>query len=340
MEEDTGASMDDRKAAERRARTDEAQRIRDRRPRPSTHVFKGPVLERIPAQLTRQVTESGGLFGLAKKVREETYWGMREQMVIRRRQVPCERFVVDGIEIRMVYINPGSYVVGSPKGVGSRAERPQHQVQFTRRVSIGIHQVTQELWETVVASNPSLNQNKLGTRRHPVENITWHDAVGFCNALSEYCGLVPAYTFRRRETSCDFTASGFRLPTEHEWEVAARGGNILTFSGSDESEDVAWCSPGSKGATHPVGKKQPNGWGLYDMSGNVWEWCWDWHDADAYRSTQMTDPPGPEHGALRVFRGGGCMDSENYSRVTFRYLDFIPTRKSGDLGIRLARTIG
>jgi formylglycine-generating enzyme required for sulfatase activity len=339
MDEDIEAAVEERKSAERQARAQEARRIRDRRPRPMTHAYKGPMLERVPVQLSRKVVESDGFFGLRKRVRHEPYWGMDERMVLRSQQRSAERFVVHGIDFTLVHITPGEYIVGSLKGTGSRAEHPQHLVQFTKRYGIGVHAVTQELWEAVTGSNPSLNQTKLDCRRHPVENISWHDAVGFCNALSEYCGLKPAYRFRRSTVLCDFRASGFRLPTEHEWEVAARAGTHLRYAGGDVSDDVAWHRGNSDSATQAVGQKTANSWGLYDMSGNVWEWCWDWHDADAYRSTQMTDPQGPDYGALRVFRGGGYFDSESFSRVTFRYQDFVASRRSGDLGFRLTRTL-
>jgi formylglycine-generating enzyme required for sulfatase activity len=139
---------------------------------------------------------------------------------------------------------------------------------------------------------------------NPMYLINWYEAVEYCNKLSESQGLDPAYSIgsgNRPSVTCDFTKNGYRLPTEAEWEYAARGGENYKYSGSDDLDAVAWYGNNSNGTTHPVGQKKPNGYGLYDINGNVWEWCWDWYGS--YSTTNLTDPTGPGSGAKRVNRG-------------------------------------
>jgi formylglycine-generating enzyme required for sulfatase activity len=190
-----------------------------------------------------------------------------------------------------------------------------------------------------MGSNPSYFHGGTGREpatgevqgNRPVENVTWYDAIEFCNKLSEKEGLQPVYTISGRTpatgypitgatVTADWGKNGYRLPTEAQWEYAAKGGpdspGSYTYAGSNTIGDVAWYSSNSGDKTHEVGKKDPNGLGLYDMSGTVWEWCWDWYGS--YSSDAQTDPAGAVSGTGRVERGGGWDYSAGYVRSAFR----------------------
>ena len=194
-----------------------------------------------------------------------------------------------------------------------------------------------------------------GRSNRPVINVNWYDAVEFCNWLSEQVGLTPCYRiYKNKEdpnskseyddlkwlVSCDWSADGFRLPTEAEWEYAARGGpksRGYKYAGSNNVDSVAWYSGNSGAKPHPVGQKHPNELGLYDMSGNVWEWCWDWYDSDYYSKSLRNNPSGPEGGSHRVRRGGSWFDFARYVRVAYRGYN-ASSYSSSYLGFRLLRT--
>ena len=165
-----------------------------------------------------------------------------------------------------------------------------------------------------------------GKENNPVIEISWYGAVVFCNLLSEIRGYDPAYDLS--DWSCDFTVNGYRLPTEAEWEYAAKGGNnhdAYEYSGSNTAGDVGWYDDNSGGETHPVGGKAPNSLGIYDMTGNVWEWCFDWHGSDYYSDTSLVDPEGPGSGSLRVLRGGSWYVNTDYLRCANRGWSYTPT---------------
>ncbi len=196
-------------------------------------------------------------------------------------------------------------------------------------------------WRCDTKGNRRSDSEKL----HPVIHVSWNDAVAFCNWLSEKEGLQKAYSGSGSSIRCDFNANGYRLPTEAEWEYAARGGNTskgYKYSGSNDLDAVGWYGAYNNDGnrtreegTSPVGKKQPNELGIYDMSGNVWEWCWDWKGE--YSSSNQTDPRGPNSGSYRVLRGGSWSLNPEYCRVAPR--DFSdPAYRSINVGFRLART--
>lgn len=192
--------------------------------------------------------------------------------------------------------------------------------------------VTQKLWETVMVQNPSFFKGD----SKPVENINKYDAMKFCNKLSLLEGLSQCYFKIQKQNGvlsgnigtdremniCDFKANGYRLPTVKEWEFAARGGNKsfkYQYSGSNEINRVAWFNENSNGSTKSVGTKQPNELKIFDMSGNVWEWCWDIY-----------------YGSATVLRGGSWNDSEEHCKVDYRY-SLGPFSKGYGIGFRLAR---
>ncbi|MFF9029529.1 formylglycine-generating enzyme family protein [Streptomyces iakyrus] len=181
--------------------------------------------------------------------------------------------------------------------------------------------VTQEWYAEITGERPSAARGD----RLPVEGVSWWDAVRFCNALSVREGLTPAYEVRPGdgEACWDTTADGYRLPTEAEWEHACRAGGTGPRYG--ELDEIAWYRGNADDRIHPVGGKQPNAWGLYDMLGNVWNWCWDLYDAEVY-------------GAYRVLRGGGWSDEHWSCRASVRRRSH-PTFRIDDVGFRVARSM-
>jgi len=166
--------------------------------------------------------------------------------------------------------------------------------------------------------------------------VSWLEAVKFCNALSELEGLTPAYRISGDTVTWNREAAGYRLPTESEWEFAARGGGSHLYSGSNDLDTVGWYGSNSGMTTHDVGGKQANAFGLYDMSGNVWEWVWDWYGG--YPSGTEPDPTGPSTDYRRVYRGGSWFSIPRYARVAARGRND-PGRRLSILGFRLARSI-
>ena len=215
----------------------------------------------------------------------------------------------------MVYVSGGTFTMGATSEQGSDArsdEKPTHSVTLSSYY-ICKYEVTQALWRAVMGSNPS---NFKGDNL-PVESVSWNDCQTFINRLNSYTGR------------------NFRLPTEAEWEFAARGGNYsrhYKYSGSNYIGDVAWYDNNSGNRTHPVGTKQPNELGLYDMSGNVYEWCSDWDGS--YSSYSQSDPTGPNSGSCRVERGGSWYGYAWSCRSSNRF-SFPPGIRNFDLGLRL-----
>jgi len=241
--------------------------------------------------------------------------------------ISCGRKVPEG----MIFVKGGTFLMGSNDGDG--IETPVHFVTVSD-FYIGKHEVIQKEWQEVMVSNPS---NFKGDNL-PVERVSWYDAVEFCNEKSKVEGLTPCYYGSGENTICDFSANGYRLPTEAEWKYAAKGGTEsenYKYSGSDSIDEVAWYDGNSGDKTHSVGGKQPNELGIYDMSGNVWEWCNDWYES--YSSNSQTNPRGASSGSYRVFRGGSWRSIAKYCRVAIRYHSR-PDYSYNFLGFRLLRS--
>ncbi len=228
-----------------------------------------------------------------------------------------QTITVNGVSFKMIAVEGGTFQMGSPESDAEADddEKPQHEVTLSNYY-IGETEVTQELWETVMGSNPS----EFKGPKLPVENVSWDDCQTFIGKLNAQTGKT------------------FRLPTEAEWEYAARGGKKskgYTYSGSNTIGNVAWYDGNSGETTHEVGKKRANELGIYDMSGNVWEWCQDWYGETYYEKSPSTDPLGPDSGSSRVNRGGCWWRGARFCRVAYRYGDS-PGSRDDDLGFRLA----
>jgi formylglycine-generating enzyme required for sulfatase activity len=255
--------------------------------------------------------------------------------------------------IETVWINPGTFTMGSPstEATSINDERPQHLVTLTKGFYMGKYPVTQDQYEAVMGVNPSYFSSNpaLGEvqGRRPVEQVTWFDAIEFCNKLSELEGFDPVYTITGRTplsgypitnatVTADFSKNGYRLPTEAQWEYACRAGTTTAYNtgGDTISENTGWYATNSGNRTHEVGKKPANAWGLYDMHGNVYEWCWDWHDY--YTDTAKIDPEGVSSGSNRVRRGGTWFNTAQYHRSAYRGI-CNPSDRDDDTGFRVLR---
>lgn len=214
-----------------------------------------------------------------------------------------ETITVNGVSFTMIKVEGGTFQMGATSEQGGDAdsdEKPVHSVTLSDYY-IGETEVTQELWEAVMGSKPS----KFKGSQRPVERVSWNDCQGFIKKLNQ------------------LTGKNFRLPTEAEWEYAARGGNKskgYKYSGSNTIGNVAWYDDNSNSQTHNVKTKSPNELGIYDMSGNVWEWCQDWKGN--YNSGSQINPTGPSSGSRRVGRGGSWSDDAEGCRVSFRGSSF------------------
>ena len=295
----------EREAAERRQQEREAAERRQREQE-----------EAQRRQQEREVAER------RQREQEEAQRRQQEREAAERRQREREEAQRRNPEIyklanNMVYVQGGTFMMGADASNKDayKDEKPAHQVTLSSYY-ICKYEVTQALWQEVMGSNPS---NFKGDNL-PVENVSWNDCQEFISKLNA------------------LTGQHYRLPTEAEWEFAARGGNSsrgYKYSGSSTLSDVAWYDDNSGNTTHPVGTKSPNELGLYDMSGNVWEWCSDWNGN--YSSSAQTNPAGPSSGTRRVFRGGCWYNFARFCRASCRN-DYSPAGRGHGLGLRLVRS--
>jgi formylglycine-generating enzyme required for sulfatase activity len=250
------------------------------------------------------------------------------------------------IPANMALVEGGTFQMGSTNGNDN--QKPVHTVTV-KSFYIGKYEVTQKEWREVMGTTIQQQWTMAGesgspTRgtgdNYPMYCVNWYEVVEYCNRLSLKEGLTPAYRGSGDSITCDFNATGYRLPTEAEWEYAAKGGNknflAYEYAGGNSVDRVAWYRGNSGSSTHPVGTKQPNDLDLYDMSGNVYEWCWDW--PGSYSSGSQTDPTGASSGSGRVIRGGDWADSAAGVRVrsTLRAVGH-PSRGDSNVGFRLVR---
>ena len=250
----------------------------------------------------------------------------------------------DPKHIAMLELPAGTFPMGTrPDEPGRRDDELRHEVTLTSPFLLGKYEVTQSQWLAVMGTNPS---EHVGDSL-PVENVSWHEAVQFCNRLSETHGLTPAYTIDGDRVSWDRKADGFRLPTEAEWEYACRAGTTTAYfdgpcldetaANSDCRTQTTDCEPGTtRGETIDVGSVTANPWGLYDMIGNVREWCWD--VSDGYPPTPQFDPANDnDHSTRRVERGGSWHTFASMSRCASRSHSDTHYRYHS-LGFRVARS--
>jgi formylglycine-generating enzyme required for sulfatase activity len=261
-----------------------------------------------------------------------------------------------------VRVAPGSFAMGSPLSEPNRYpnEGPQHDVRLSG-FAIGQYKVTQGEWQAVMGTNPSFFK---GNGRLPVEQVSWYDILVYCNKRSISEGLTPCYSISgttdpgrwgvvptSQDTAwdaaqCDFRADGYRLPTEAEWEYACRAGTITatafgnTLASSQANFDGGSPYNTSKKGTYlkrtaPVGSYPANAWGIYDMHGNLWEWCWDWYDEKYYSQSPALDPRGPESGAYRVLRGGSWGNRGYDLRSATRNFSYNTSNRNNLYGFRL-----
>jgi len=249
---------------------------------------------------------------------------------------------------RGVLVEGGTFTMGDTWGDGDSDEKPIHKVTFTYNFYIGKYETTFDEYdafcEATGKSKPS--DNSWGRGQRPVINVTWWDAIDYCNWLSEKEKIPIAYDYmgnlldKDGRVTTDITkVLGYRLPTEAEWEYAARGGNKsrgYQYAGSSTVGDVAWYDSNSGNKTQEIGKKAPNELGIYDMSGNVWEWCSDWYGD--YSSSAQTNPYNSTAGSSRVLRGGSWYINATYARVADRNRSS-PTYTYYPLGFRICRTV-
>jgi sulfatase modifying factor 1 len=258
----------------------------------------------------------------------------------------CTMFKSSELVVEMVLIPAGTFQMGNTgnyKREYTKHEEPVHNVTISKDFYMGKYEITQAQYRKVMNERPSYFTGD----NLPVEQVSWFDAVEFCNKLSEMEGLDRCYKGNGDNIVCDWKANGYRLPTEAEWEYAAKAGTTTDFYSGELSERgrkrdrnlnrIGWYNYNSESCSNHVGEKDANAFGLYDMSGNVWEWCWDRYHRDYYANSPTRDPKGPFSGSMRVFRGGSWNNfSENARSSTRGFSNSL--NGDNDYGFRIVRT--
>ena len=346
----------------------------------------GPTMNTLEELYQNQLTATQQVAGLQQQVA-----GLQQQVVSNQQALAANQLALADMQARMlsagmqqtsggmVLIPAGNFVMGATTNVGHESyggEVPQHTVSVSA-FYMDKYEVTSNLWREVYtwATNKgyafaNVGQGKGGT--HPVHTVNWHDCIAWCNARSVRDGFTPCYTNADGTVytnaasgsfggGCNWSAGGYRLPTEAEWEKAARGGVANRRFPWDDANTIQHAranyyaqpstyaydtSPttgyhpayntGFTPYTSPAGSFAPNGYGLYDMAGNVWEWCWDWYSSGYYSSSPATDPRGPTSGTYRVLRGGSWGSNGGNARVAYR-IDDVPVYEGNSVGFRCAR---
>ena len=248
---------------------------------------------------------------------------------------------VNGVDHTLIALPPGSFWMGNQNVDAESDEKPRHRVTLSRGFLIGDTPLTQAFYESVGQHNPSQYKHA----NNPVERVSWLDAIRWCNQLSEQQGLRPAYSIMQGgegdspKVLWNQLCEGYRLPTEAEWEYAARAGANFTYSGSNRPDEVAWFGSSRRREgqrTYEVKGKQPNGWGLYDMSGNIWEWCWG--DMREYDTEDQTDPMGLSDTGYSICRGGSNYLDARQTRCSYR-MRYAISYRSLFVGFRVVRSL-
>jgi formylglycine-generating enzyme required for sulfatase activity len=263
--------------------------------------------------------------------------GMSGKQVVGSERGPIAEPLADAF-LDLVEIVGGRFRMGSPvkeRGRGSD-EGPVHEVDVSSFLCMR-YPVTRRLYREIMGFDPGWPSD--GSDELPVTNVSWFDAIEFCNRLSKNEKLVSCYEVQGEQVYCNFVADGYRLLTEAEWELACRAGTAGSWCCGDDEEKLghyAWFDANSNREPRPVGRKSPNAWGLHDMHGNVWEWCWDWYGR--YSAGLQRDPAGPTNGESRILRGGAFIFPPRVLRSAIRFSES-PSTRFPDFGFRCGRKL-